>query len=55
MKQKNFETMLYSTAGVAAMFVVMMAVYVVTSAAQTARGRHSGKGPHAFGRHEKNP
>lgn len=32
MKQKNFETILYSTVGVAAMFVVMLAVYVVTSA-----------------------
>ncbi len=30
-KRRNFETMLYSTAGVAAMFVLMVAVYVVTS------------------------
>ena len=30
-KRKNFETILYSTGGVAAMFVVMLAVYVVTS------------------------
>jgi ABC-type uncharacterized transport system involved in gliding motility auxiliary subunit len=32
MKQKNFETILYSTAGVLAMFVVLLAFYVVTSA-----------------------
>lgn len=32
MKQKNFETILYSSAGVAAMFVVMLAFYIVTSA-----------------------
>lgn len=31
LKRRNFETMLYSTAGVAAMFVVMLALYVVTS------------------------
>jgi len=31
-RRKNFETVLYSTAGVAAMFVVMLAVYIVTSA-----------------------
>lgn len=35
MKQKNFETILYSTAGVAAMFVVLLAFYVVTSAFKT--------------------
>ncbi len=34
MKQKNFETILYSSVGVAAMFVVMLAFYVVTSAAK---------------------
>ena len=34
MKQKNIETILYSTAGVAAMFVVLLAFYVVTSAVQ---------------------
>ena len=32
MKEKNFETALYSSAGVAAMFVVLLAFYVVTSA-----------------------
>src|ERR1035441_740895 len=32
MKRKNLETILYSSAGVAAMFVVLMAFYVVTSA-----------------------
>jgi ABC-type uncharacterized transport system involved in gliding motility auxiliary subunit len=32
MKQKNFETILYSTAGVVIMFVVLIAFYVVTSA-----------------------
>jgi ABC-type uncharacterized transport system involved in gliding motility auxiliary subunit len=32
MKQKNLETILYSTAGVAVMFVVLLAFYVVTSA-----------------------
>jgi len=32
MKQKNFETILYSTAGVAAMFVVMLALYIVMTA-----------------------
>ncbi len=32
MKQKNIETFLYSTAGVAIMFVVLLAFYVVTSA-----------------------
>jgi len=32
MKQKNIETILYSTAGVAVMFVVLLAFYVVTSA-----------------------
>lgn len=32
MKQKNFETILYSAAGVLVMFVVMMACYVVISA-----------------------
>ncbi len=32
MKQKNFETILYSTVGVAVMFVVMLAFYIVTSA-----------------------
>ena len=32
MKEKNFETVLYSSAGVAAMFVVLLAFYVVTSA-----------------------
>jgi ABC-type uncharacterized transport system involved in gliding motility auxiliary subunit len=32
MKQKNFETILYSTAGVAVMFVVVIAFYIVTSA-----------------------
>lgn len=35
MKQKNFETILYSTAGVLAMFVVLLAFYVVTSAVKT--------------------
>lgn len=35
MKQKNFETILYSTAGVVAMFVVLLAFYVVTSAVKT--------------------
>jgi len=35
MKQKNFETILYSTAGVLAMFVVLLAFYVVTSAFKT--------------------
>jgi ABC-type uncharacterized transport system involved in gliding motility auxiliary subunit len=34
MKQKTFETLLYSTVGVAAMFVVMLAFYVVSSAAK---------------------
>jgi ABC-type uncharacterized transport system involved in gliding motility auxiliary subunit len=34
MKQKNFETILYSSVGVAAMFVAMLAFYVVTSAAK---------------------
>ena len=34
MKQKNFETILYSSVGVAAMFVVMLAFYIVTSAAK---------------------
>lgn len=32
MKQKNFETILYSAAGVVAMFVFMLALYIVTSA-----------------------
>jgi ABC-type uncharacterized transport system involved in gliding motility auxiliary subunit len=32
MKQKNLETILYSTAGVAVMFVVLLAFYVVSSA-----------------------
>ncbi|MGZ4962232.1 MAG: Gldg family protein [Limisphaerales bacterium] len=32
MKQKNFETVLYSTAGVLAMFVVLLAFYVITGA-----------------------
>src|SRR5579883_1354933 len=32
MKQKNLETLLYSTVGVVTMFVVMMAFYIVTSA-----------------------
>ncbi|HEY3863065.1 MAG TPA: Gldg family protein [Verrucomicrobiae bacterium] len=32
MKQKNIETILYSTAGVVVMFVVLLAFYVVTSA-----------------------
>jgi ABC-type uncharacterized transport system involved in gliding motility auxiliary subunit len=32
MKQKNLETILYSTAGVVVMFVVLIAFYVVTSA-----------------------
>jgi ABC-type uncharacterized transport system involved in gliding motility auxiliary subunit len=31
MKRKNFETILYSTAGVAVMFVVLLAFYVITS------------------------
>jgi ABC-type uncharacterized transport system involved in gliding motility auxiliary subunit/ABC-type transport system involved in cytochrome c biogenesis permease component len=31
-KQKSFEAALYSTAGVAAMFVVMVAAYIITSA-----------------------
>jgi ABC-type uncharacterized transport system involved in gliding motility auxiliary subunit len=35
MKQKNIETILYSTAGVAIMFVLLLAFYVVTSAAKT--------------------
>jgi ABC-type uncharacterized transport system involved in gliding motility auxiliary subunit len=34
MKHKNIETILYSTAGVAIMFVVLLAFYVVTSAAK---------------------
>jgi ABC-type uncharacterized transport system involved in gliding motility auxiliary subunit len=34
MKQKNFETVLYSTAGVAVMFVVLLAFYVISSAAK---------------------
>ena len=34
MKQKNLETILYSTAGVVVMFVVLVAFYVVTSAAK---------------------
>jgi ABC-type uncharacterized transport system involved in gliding motility auxiliary subunit len=34
MKQKNLETILYSTAGVAIMFVVLLAFYVVSSAAK---------------------
>src|SRR5262249_54770561 len=32
--KRNFETMLYSAGGVAAMFVVMVGLYVVTSAAK---------------------
>jgi ABC-type uncharacterized transport system involved in gliding motility auxiliary subunit len=32
MKRKNFETLLYSSAGVVVMFVVLLAFYVVTSA-----------------------
>jgi ABC-type uncharacterized transport system involved in gliding motility auxiliary subunit len=32
MKQKNLETILYSTAGVAVMFVVLLAFYVISSA-----------------------
>lgn len=32
MKQKNFETILYSTAGVVVMFVVLLAFYIVSSA-----------------------
>jgi ABC-type uncharacterized transport system involved in gliding motility auxiliary subunit len=32
MKQKNFETILYSTAGVVVMFVVVLAFYIVTGA-----------------------
>src|SRR5579872_7047935 len=35
MKEKNFETVLYSTAGVVVMFVVLLAFYVVSSAAKT--------------------
>jgi ABC-type uncharacterized transport system involved in gliding motility auxiliary subunit len=35
MKEKNIEAILYSTAGVAAMFFVLLAFYVVTSAAKT--------------------
>ncbi len=35
MKQKNIETILYSTAGVAVMFVCLLAFYVVTSAFKT--------------------
>jgi ABC-type uncharacterized transport system involved in gliding motility auxiliary subunit len=35
MKEKNLEAILYSTAGVAVMFVVLLAFYVVTSAAKT--------------------
>ena len=35
MKEKNVEAILYSTAGVAAMFVVLIAFYVVTSAFKT--------------------
>src|SRR5580658_2441256 len=35
MKQKNIETILYSTAGVAVMFVLLLALYVVTSAFKT--------------------
>jgi len=35
MKEKNIEAILYSTAGVAAMFVVLLAFYVVTSAVKT--------------------
>jgi ABC-type uncharacterized transport system involved in gliding motility auxiliary subunit/ABC-type transport system involved in cytochrome c biogenesis permease component len=34
LKKKNFEARLYSTVGVAAMFLVLLAVYVVTSAAK---------------------
>jgi len=34
MKQKNFETILYSSAGVAAMFILMLASYVVICAAK---------------------
>lgn len=34
MKQKHFETILYSTAGVVVMFVLMLAVYVISSAAK---------------------
>src|ERR1700678_328381 len=34
MKHKNIETFFYSTAGVAIMFVVLLAFYVVTSAAK---------------------
>src|ERR1700722_20151007 len=32
MKQKNFESILYSSAGVAVMFVLLLAFYVVSSA-----------------------
>ena len=35
MKQKNFERTLYSTAGVVAMFVVLLAFYVISSAFKT--------------------
>jgi ABC-type uncharacterized transport system involved in gliding motility auxiliary subunit len=35
MKQKNFESILYSVAGVVAMFVLLLAFYVVTSAFKT--------------------
>jgi hypothetical protein len=34
LKKRNFEAMLYSAAGVAAMFVVMVGVYIVTSTAK---------------------
>ena len=35
MKQNNFQRTLYSTAGVVAMFVVLLAFYVISSAFKT--------------------
>ena len=55
MKQKNFETILYSTAGVAVMFVVLIAVYILTRAAKDRIDLSAEESLYPLARNPENP
>ena len=52
MQKKSLETILYSTAGIVVMLVIVIAINVLTGAKPRARGPDAGKSLHAVRRHE---
>ena len=53
--KKGLETWLYSTLGVVAMLVILVAINVIAARAKTARRSHRGARLHALARHAGHP